>query len=152
MAQEQWRGPLAQFLADLGRTPPGVLALQADDRRFDRRRQLANKAPVFTAKAAPRDKNKKTLAQKEWTLNDYIEIARELKWIGETAKSVGIVLRDYPNYIHPYKELTHRDVRRRRRPRRPSRSSPRISLRSARRGSTAISALGRSSPSLRLSL
>ena len=31
--------PLPQFLADLGRAPPGVLALQADDRRFDRRRQ-----------------------------------------------------------------------------------------------------------------
>lgn len=46
------------------------------------------------------------MPQKEWTLHNYIEISHELGWIGETAKSVGVVLRDYRNYIHPYKELT----------------------------------------------
>jgi hypothetical protein len=68
--------------------------------------RLADKKSVFTAKAAPKDKAGKTLAQKEWTLHNYIEIAHELGWIGETAKSVGVVLRDYRNYIHPYKELS----------------------------------------------
>ena len=67
---------------------------------------LADKSPVFKAKAVPKDKNGSSLPQKEWTLNNYIEIAHELKWIGATAKSVGSVLRDYRNYIHPYKELT----------------------------------------------
>jgi hypothetical protein len=68
--------------------------------------RLPDKKPVFTAKAAPKDRTAKTLPQKEWTLHNYIEIAHELGWIGETAKSVGVVLRDYRNYIHPYKELT----------------------------------------------
>ena len=68
--------------------------------------RLADKKPVFTAKAAPKDKAGKTLPQKEWTLHNYIEICYELGWIGETAKGVSVVLRDYRNYIHPYKELT----------------------------------------------
>src|SRR5580765_576981 len=37
--QQRRRDPLPQFLADLRRAPPGVLAFQADDRRLDRRRQ-----------------------------------------------------------------------------------------------------------------
>lgn len=67
--------------------------------------RLTDKRPVFTAKAAPK-KDGKTLAQKEWTLHNYIEIAHELGWIGETARGVSVVLRDYRNYIHPYKELS----------------------------------------------
>ena len=34
-------------------------------------------------------------------------IAHELKWITVAAKDVGVVLRDYRNYIHPQKELSH---------------------------------------------
>jgi hypothetical protein len=68
--------------------------------------RLTDKKAVFTAKAAPKDKAGKTLAQKEWTLHNYIEVSHELGWIGETAKSVGVVMRDYRNYIHPYKEFT----------------------------------------------
>jgi hypothetical protein len=66
-----------------------------------------NKAPIFTAAAAPKDKQSKTLALKEWTLQHYIDVAHELKWISVTAKDIGVVLRDYRNYIHPHKELTH---------------------------------------------
>ena len=66
-----------------------------------------NKAPIFTAAAAPKDKQSKTLALKEWTLQHYIDVAHELKWISATAKDIGVVLRDYRNYIHPHKELTH---------------------------------------------
>ncbi len=66
-----------------------------------------NKAPIFTAVAAPRDKQNKTLGLKEWTLQDYIGVAHELKWITVAAKDVGVVLRDYRNYIHPQKELSH---------------------------------------------
>jgi len=66
-----------------------------------------NKAPVFTAAAAPRDKLGKTLLLKEWTLQDYIGVAHELNWITVAAKDVGAVLRDYRNYIHPQKELSH---------------------------------------------
>jgi hypothetical protein len=67
----------------------------------------SNKTPIFTAKAAPKDKLGKTLGLKEWTLQDYIGVAHELKWITVAAKDVGVVLRDYRNYIHPQKELSH---------------------------------------------
>jgi hypothetical protein len=66
-----------------------------------------NKAPIFTANAAPKDKQNKTLLLKEWTLQDYIGVAHELKWITIAARDIGGVLRDYRNYIHPQKELSH---------------------------------------------
>ena len=68
---------------------------------------LPNQAPVFTAKAAPRDKQGKTKTLKEWGLKDYIDVAHELDWIRQSAKEVGQVLRDYRNYIHPEKERSH---------------------------------------------
>jgi len=67
----------------------------------------ANKRPIFTAAAAPKDRQGQPLALKEWTLQDYIGVAHELGWITVAAKDVGVVLRDYRNYIHPQKELSH---------------------------------------------
>jgi hypothetical protein len=69
--------------------------------------RLKNAAPVFTAPAAPKDKNGKTRPLKEWGLKDYLDVAKELGWIRQSAKDVGQVLRDYRNYIHPEKELSH---------------------------------------------
>ena len=69
--------------------------------------RLTDLRPVFTAAATPKDKAGKSLPLKEWTLQHYIEVAHELKWIGRSAKDVGVVLRDYRNYIHPQKELSH---------------------------------------------
>jgi len=66
-----------------------------------------NKASIFTAAAAPKDRQNKTLALKEWTLQDYIAVAHEVGWITVAAKDVGVVVRDYRNYIHPQKELSH---------------------------------------------
>lgn len=63
-----------------------------------------NRAAIFTAKTAPRDKSKKTLAIQEWKLRDMIEVGHELGWITKSAKDVGNVLRDFRNYIHPHKE------------------------------------------------
>jgi hypothetical protein len=34
-------------------------------------------------------------------------VAHELGWITVSAKDVGAVLRDYRNYIHPQKQLSH---------------------------------------------
>lgn len=65
----------------------------------------ANKTPIYTAAAAPKDKARKTLHLKEWTLHNYIDVAHEVGWITVAAKDVGVVLRDYRNYIHPHKEL-----------------------------------------------
>ena len=69
--------------------------------------QMANMAPAFTATSAPRDKAGKTLQLKDWTLKNYIDVAHELKWITTTAKDIGEVTREYRNYIHPRKELSH---------------------------------------------
>jgi hypothetical protein len=63
---------------------------------------------VYTAKLAPRDKNKKTLPLPEWKLVHMVEVAHELGWITKGTKDIGHVLRDFRNYIHPHKELTDR--------------------------------------------
>lgn len=69
--------------------------------------QTADLKDVFTAKFAPRDKHSKTLPLTKWTLHNYIEVGHELGWIRQSGKDVGVVLRDYRNYIHPHKELSH---------------------------------------------
>jgi hypothetical protein len=65
-----------------------------------------NKAAVFKAKAAPRDKNGKAVPLPGWKLIDMVEVAHELNWVTKSAKDVGNVLRDFRNYIHPHKEHT----------------------------------------------
>ena len=67
----------------------------------------SNKSPVFQAANAPQDKNGKTRPLNEWTLKNYIDVGHDLGWISVSAKDVGEVLRDYRNYIHPYKQLSH---------------------------------------------
>ena len=70
--------------------------------------QLEDRAPVVRAAAAPRDKeSRKTLDLRDWGLKNYIDVAHELKWISTTAKDIGEVVRDYRNFIHPQKELSH---------------------------------------------
>jgi|SRR5579864_2683438 len=68
----------------------------------------ANKTPIFTARSAP--KNPRTNTAKplgEWMLNDFIQVLSELRWITVSASAVGSVLRDYRNYVHPQKQLSH---------------------------------------------
>lgn len=70
--------------------------------------QTTNKAAVFQAKSAPQDpQTHKTRPLPDWMLKDFIDVAHELKWITVSVKSVSVVLRDYRNYIHPHKELSH---------------------------------------------
>lgn len=67
-----------------------------------------DKAAIFKSSSAPRDrKTRQTLALRDWTLANYIDVAHELGWISVAARDVGVVLRDYRNYVHPYKELSH---------------------------------------------
>jgi hypothetical protein len=66
-----------------------------------------DKKPIYTAKAAPKDYSKKVKPLSEWMLKDYIDVVHELGWISVSAKDVGAVLRDYRNYIHPQKQLSH---------------------------------------------
>jgi hypothetical protein len=67
-----------------------------------------SKQPIFTAKAAPKaPKTQQPLSLREWSLGDYIAVAHELRWIPQSVRDVSEVVRDYRNYIHPQKELTH---------------------------------------------
>jgi hypothetical protein len=67
---------------------------------------VANKASIFTAKNAPKDKAGKTLMLADWKLLAMVEVAHEVGWITKSTKDVGNVLRDFRNYIHPHKEHT----------------------------------------------
>jgi hypothetical protein len=68
----------------------------------------SNQQPIRTANAAPKDrKTGDPLPLKDWGLKNFIDVAHELGWISQSAKDVGVVLRDYRNYIHPQKELSH---------------------------------------------
>jgi hypothetical protein len=69
--------------------------------RFNRE---TNKQPIFRAAAAPKDKAGKPEPFNKWMLKHYLDVAHELAWINRSAKDVGEVLRDYRNYIHPYKQ------------------------------------------------
>ena len=75
---------------------------------LSRANYTADKSKLFKAKSCPKDKNKKSLPLSKWTLKNYIEVAHELGWIRRSAKDVSVVLRDYRNFIHPAKELSHR--------------------------------------------
>lgn len=67
-----------------------------------------DKKNIINAVNAPKDtKTGKTKPLQEWGLKDYIAVAHEMKWISVSAKDVGAVLRDYRNYIHPFKQLSH---------------------------------------------
>jgi len=70
--------------------------------------KLPDKSVVLNARTAPKDpKSHKVLDIRDWMLRSYIDVAHELKWISTSAKDVGVVLRDYRNYIHPQKEYSH---------------------------------------------
>jgi hypothetical protein len=73
-----------------------------------RANQMADKAPLFRAKASPIDhKSKKPLPLSDWTLRHYVDVAYELGWISRSGKDVAAVLRDYRNYVHPEKQRAH---------------------------------------------
>lgn len=70
--------------------------------------QHPDKKIIFKTKAVPKDKiTGSPLQFKEWVLRNYIEVAHELNWISQTEKDISEVLRDYRNYIHPFKEKSH---------------------------------------------
>jgi len=69
--------------------------------------QFSDKKIIFKTKMAPKDKTGTALQFKDWALKNYIDVAHELGWISQTEKDLGEVLRDYRNYIHPFKEKSH---------------------------------------------
>jgi hypothetical protein len=69
--------------------------------------RMPDKSPLFKSHCAPKDKSGKPKPLQEWTLNAYIDVSHDLGWIRKSARDVGVVLRDYRNFIHPEKEFTH---------------------------------------------
>jgi hypothetical protein len=56
---------------------------------------------------SPKDKGTGKVKQfSDWTLNDFINVARDLKLVGEDVKKFSHALRDFRNYIHPYQQLS----------------------------------------------
>lgn len=72
---------------------------------YARVRAEPDQKKVYTAKAAPRTKDLRVRDLKEWGLQDYIQVGRELEWISDVGKDVSKVLMDYRNYIHPHKQV-----------------------------------------------
>jgi len=54
---------------------------------------------------SPKDKNQKVKQFHEWSLNDFINVARDLDFVGEDVKKFSHALRDFRNYIHPYEQM-----------------------------------------------
>ena len=72
-----------------------------------RANRLTDLTPLFKLRTCPKDKRSgKALPLQKWTLNDYINVAHEMRWIGNTARDVSNVMRDYRNFIHPAKEIS----------------------------------------------
>ena len=69
------------------------------------------------ASSRPREFNQSTVSPKDaangttkrfpdWTLNDFINVARDIRLVGEDVKKFSHALRDFRNYIHPYQQMT----------------------------------------------
>ena len=57
------------------------------------------------SKVAPKDKENKTKPFSAWSLNNYIDVAFELKIFDLNVKKFSHELRDFRNYIHPNEQL-----------------------------------------------
>lgn len=57
-----------------------------------------------TAKASPKDENEKVLSFHKWTLSNFIDVTKEIGFLGEDVKKFSHALRDFRNYIHPYEQ------------------------------------------------
>ncbi len=56
--------------------------------------------------ASPKNQQGKVKQFPEWTLSDFINVARDLNLVGEDVKKFSHALRDFRNYIHPYQQMS----------------------------------------------
>lgn len=64
-----------------------------------------NKKKFNSARTSPKDKDKKVLPFKNWTLSNLIDTAFELNIINLDVKKYSHTLREFRNYIHPYEQV-----------------------------------------------
>lgn len=57
------------------------------------------------ASAAPKDASGKVRKFQDWTLNNFIDVARELTLLEHDTHKFSHALRDFRNYIHPFEQL-----------------------------------------------
>jgi hypothetical protein len=106
--ERRWRECVKCLTADAPLAATVMMGGLLEGLLLSRINKETNKSLIFLNSKAPKDKaTGNTLPLKEWTLRNYIDVAHDLKWISHSAKDVGEVMRDYRNYIHPQKELSH---------------------------------------------
>ena len=66
----------------------------------------SNSQTFKSAATSPKDKNGKVLQFDKWTLNNFINVAKEIEFLNEDVKKFSHVLRDFRNYIHPYRQAS----------------------------------------------
>ncbi len=57
------------------------------------------------AKSSPKDEKGKVKQFDKWKLNDFINVSYEIGFLKKDVKQFSHYLRDFRNYIHPYKQL-----------------------------------------------
>ena len=57
------------------------------------------------AKSSPKEQNGKVKQFDKWKLNDFINVSYEIGFLKKDVKQFSHYLRDFRNYIHPYKQL-----------------------------------------------
>jgi len=67
---------------------------------------LNNLEKFNTAHSSPKDKNGKVLKFPEWTLGNFIDVAKETGLLEEDVKKFSHSLREFRNYIHPYQQAS----------------------------------------------
>jgi len=95
-AMPKHKAPLGTIFL-LGSTLEGVLLAAA----------LKDPAKFMSAKAAPKDKTGKVIKIYDWKLSALIDVANEVKLLGQDVKKFSHVLRDFRNYIHPHHQMSH---------------------------------------------
>jgi len=58
--------------------------------------------------SAPKDKENKTKAFRDWTMNDFINVSSNLEILNEDVKKHSHSVREFRNYIHPNQQLHSR--------------------------------------------
>lgn len=66
--------------------------------------QTPDKSAVFSAKATPRNRAGQSLPLRDWKLQAFLAVARELGWISPVAGGTAAVVQDYRNLVHPARE------------------------------------------------
>ena len=65
---------------------------------------LNNPTLFNSANSSPKDKNGKILKFQNWTLSNFIDVAKEIGFLEEDVKQFCHALRHFRNYIHPHQQ------------------------------------------------